>query len=381
MSVLYLAAVVLALFLAMVLATRKKKTAADKVLCAWLALTGLHLLSYYIRFTGHGNENPALAVAGFPLPLVHGPFIYLYTLLQTTGIPFRKKHLLHFVPVILCYGLFLEFFLLPAAQQADVYRAGGKGFETTMAVSRYAIYISGILYSVLALRRLLDYRKGIVHRFSNTEKINFNWLLYLILWIMAIWTVILFLQEDELIYATAALFVLWLGYFGIKQVRVFSQPGDPLAAGNGGPPEDSRGPVAEAATLSAVAAAPKYQKSNLSDAEAENIHRRLKQIMSEEKPYTNPDLTLNELARSLHVHPNLLSQVINSREKRNFYDLVNMERVNEFIRLVSQPLNRQYTLLGIALDCGFNSKASFNRNFKKHTGLSPRDFLKRRSAA
>jgi DNA-binding MarR family transcriptional regulator len=67
------------------------------------------------------------------------------------------------------------------------------------------------------------------------------------------------------------------------------------------------------------------------------IHERLKLLLVEEKPVTNPDLTPNDLAQSLDVHPNLLSQVINSMENKSFFYLINEKRVEEFIRLVSQP--------------------------------------------
>jgi AraC-like DNA-binding protein len=87
-------------------------------------------------------------------------------------------------------------------------------------------------------------------------------------------------------------------------------------------------------------------------------------LMAEQKPFKNPDLTLNELAGMLEVHPNYMSQVINSKEKKSFYDLINEKRVEEFIKLISQPSNQQYTLLAISFDCGFNSKASFNRNLR-----------------
>ena len=102
--------------------------------------------------------------------------------------------------------------------------------------------------------------------------------------------------------------------------------------------------------------------------------------MDKEKPFTNPDLTLNELAKCLEVHPNYLSQVINSLEQKSFYDLINERRVEEFIKLTEEPQTQQYTLLSIAYDCGFNSKASFNRNFKKYTGLTPSEYLKQQPA-
>ena len=97
--------------------------------------------------------------------------------------------------------------------------------------------------------------------------------------------------------------------------------------------------------------------------------------MTEKKIYTEPELTLNSLAKLLEVHPNHLSQVINSIEGKNFYDFINFYRIEEFKRLVIRPESKNYTLLSLAYECGFNSKTSFNRNFKKSTGLSPSEFL------
>ncbi len=119
----------------------------------------------------------------------------------------------------------------------------------------------------------------------------------------------------------------------------------------------------------------KYQKSGLSEEDAGRIHQALRQLLDTQKPFTDPDLTLTDLARLLSVHPNVLSQVINSKENKTFYDLVNERRIEEFIQRMSQPLRHQYTLMAIAYDCGFNSKASFNRNFKKYTGLTPTEYL------
>lgn len=86
-------------------------------------------------------------------------------------------------------------------------------------------------------------------------------------------------------------------------------------------------------------------------------------------------MTLGDLAKLLGVHPNHLSQVINSQTKKSFYDLINERRIQEFILRAKLSGNKQYKLVGLAFDCGFNSKASFNRNFKKNTGKTPSDYL------
>lgn len=383
---LYLSGIILSFFLSFLLITKRDKTQADVILAAWLGVTGIHMLSFYLLFTNQYMEYPTFVALGFSLPLTQGPFLFLYTRQQTSSVPFKAKELLHFLPLLLSYLLFFGFFLMPLEQKIEVFRQKGQGFEIQSRINLFAIYISGIVYVTLSMLRLLQYRKSIVHQFSNTDKINFNWLLYLIIWIVAIWIIIIFVQEDKWIFGAAALFVLWLGYFGIKQVRVFSQ-NIPLLQAEA--PSTAKGNIEENSPSGSEIPreteelasnedpeSTKYQKSTLSEQEASWIHERLERLMVEQKPFKNPDLTLNELARSLEVHPNHLSQVINSRVKKNFYELINDRRVEEFIHLIGQPESQQFTLLSLAHDCGFNSKASFNRNFKKYTGLSPREYLK-----
>lgn len=95
--------------------------------------------------------------------------------------------------------------------------------------------------------------------------------------------------------------------------------------------------------------------------------------METEKPYTNPKLTLSDLAASLNISVNHLSQIINQNEKMNFHDFVNKYRVEEFIKNASA--NRNFSILAHALDAGFNSKSSFNNVFKKHKGITPSNYM------
>ncbi len=379
---LYLSGTFLAFFLAFILLTKKGKSQADYILMAWLAVTGFHLATFYLHLSGQFVTYPTIVGLGIPLPLVQGPFLYLYTLRQTSPEKLKPYQWLHFAPVLASYLMFSRFFLLPFAVKVEIFNGQGHGFETPYMINLMAIYISGVLYTILALRRLLKYRRELVNEFSSTERINFNWLLYLIIWIAIIWVVIFIAKEDTLIFGAAALFVLWLGYFGIRQNRVFSHA-MPVAASDSPsvssilPTEGLLNAPAEADQMLVTEKEgnTKYQKSGLSEAEAGRIHHSLRQLLDTQKPFTDPDLTLTDLARLLAVHPNVLSQVINSRENKTFYDLVNERRIEEFIQRLSQPARHQFTLMAIAYDCGFNSKASFNRNFKKYTGLTPTEYL------
>ena len=104
------------------------------------------------------------------------------------------------------------------------------------------------------------------------------------------------------------------------------------------------------------------------------IEQKLLEYLINHKPYLNPELTLQDLAEYLDVHPNVLSYVINTTFQKNFYDLINEYRIEEFINLY-QNSNDRYTILSLALDSGFNSKSAFNRNFKKIKGITPSEFI------
>lgn len=370
---LFLSGVFLAFFLAFLLITKRNKSAADLLLSAWLLAIGLNLAGHYMLLTNQYTLYPSFVFFGFSLPLVYGPFLYLYIKRQTSPKPFSWKYLLHFVPLILCNLLFLSFYMAPFAERVEIFKHHGREFETEMFLKLYSIYLSGIVYVVLSFSALYRFRRNMVQQFSNTEKINFNWLLYLIIWIAVIWGLVLFTEQVNVIYGAVTIFILWLGYFGIKQVQVFNQSASVLV----GSPVNSdlifeNNNEEEAIVLTEK----KYQKSSLTEENIDDIHARLINLLNREKPFINPNLTLNELATMLNAHPNYLSQVINSKEGKNFYELINEKRIEEFLNRISQPESRQYTLLSIAFECGFNSKTSFNRNFKKYTGVTPSEYQK-----
>ncbi|MEQ8705119.1 MAG: AraC family transcriptional regulator [Phaeodactylibacter sp.] len=109
-------------------------------------------------------------------------------------------------------------------------------------------------------------------------------------------------------------------------------------------------------------------------AEAPELSARIDALLEENKPYLDPELSLEAFAKLLGVHRNTVSKVLSSRGE-SFRGLVNRYRVEEFIRLVQEGQHEHLTLLAIAFESGFNSKASFNRAFKGHTGSSPTAFF------
>jgi len=120
----------------------------------------------------------------------------------------------------------------------------------------------------------------------------------------------------------------------------------------------------------------KYQKSGLKEDDAQRYLAILRSHMEEEKPYLDSSLGLKHLAGQIELSTNQLSQLLNEQLSQNFYDFVNSYRLEEFKVRVKDEKNRNFTLLYLAYDCGFNSKTTFNTFFKKSTGKTPSEYLK-----
>jgi AraC-like DNA-binding protein len=111
--------------------------------------------------------------------------------------------------------------------------------------------------------------------------------------------------------------------------------------------------------------------------EAARIAQIVLKYVKNNKPYLNPELTLDQLASQLSLRSRLLSQVINEELGQNFYDFINRNRIEEASRLLTNPKDRKITVLEVLYEVGFNSKSSFNTLFKKYTGLTPSEFKKK----
>jgi len=102
----------------------------------------------------------------------------------------------------------------------------------------------------------------------------------------------------------------------------------------------------------------------------------LNRLMDEQKPYLNGELKLDEMAALLTSSAADLSQFLNQQYGKNYKEFMNDFRVNEAKKLLSEVQETQDSIYGIALESGFNSKATFNRVFKQKTGLSPSEYRK-----
>lgn len=122
----------------------------------------------------------------------------------------------------------------------------------------------------------------------------------------------------------------------------------------------------------------KYRESDAKMSEEEAAHwvKKITAIMDDQKLYLDQNIDLKMLASAVDLHANTLSWLLNDRIEMNFNDFINSYRLQCFKEKAVQEDAKNYTLLGLAFESGFNSKSTFNDFFKKKTGLSPRAWLK-----
>src|SRR5258706_3674360 len=277
MTMFYLGGVGLSLFLPLLLFSKEKKIIADKILAVWLLLMTTHLLLFYLRKMG---LYPQLLGMELPFPLVHGPFLYLYTLALTDRTPSLRTSVFHFIPFIAVVIYIIPFLALPTEQKIFVFKHNGAGYEVFNKIKLLAIIVSGVLYVMLSSIVLRKHRSSIADQFSYTEKINLQWLQYLVYGIGVIWVFVLF-RNDDLIFDATVLFILFIGFFGIRQAGIFHSPS--LASPNNTGDISSAATGFETGTMDELSDDPaltwvgkekrKYQKSGLSADDSDRLHR------------------------------------------------------------------------------------------------------------
>lgn len=121
---------------------------------------------------------------------------------------------------------------------------------------------------------------------------------------------------------------------------------------------------------------PKYQSSSLKSLSKEHYRDLLLHYLETEKPYTNNELKLEDMAKVLKIPVPHLSEIINQDLGKSFSELINGYRVEEIKIKISDPKEAHKTLLALAFEAGFNSKTVFNRFFKQYTGMTPSQYRK-----
>lgn len=121
--------------------------------------------------------------------------------------------------------------------------------------------------------------------------------------------------------------------------------------------------------------------NTIEDLNIDDIDRKfslIEKYLNLEKPFLKGQITIRELAESINIPQNEVSQIIQAKTNKYYTDYMNMYRVDALKEKLDNPANESFTVYSLALECGFASKTSFNRIFKQHTGMTPTEYRNKR---
>ncbi len=359
-------------------AIQSNNRSANKWLILTIALSSLMIFLYVIsNYEGAVNKFPLILFITDLILFTYAPLYYFYLrklLFISDKLPGRWY--LHFIP-----------FLIQLIVYAVILLNGYDGIllkimnQNKLVISIFMFSgLAGLLWNAfywnLFRKNIRYYEQEFRTNFSFEQNLNYlNTVLIIQFITLLIWAVFFIILACEyifeidlttllenftdLIWLCFSAYTYILGYFAIAQPETFKAPAAPLSIFDD---------ILEG-TLKENNAIPDEKEEN------SEVINRLEKYMQKNKPYVNPGLTLNELAKNIEVPSHQLSKLLNDHFGKNFFDFINSYRIQEFKKLAADPKNQHFTFLGLAYEVGFNSKTAFNRSFKKITGQTPREFL------
>lgn len=298
----------------------------------------------------------------FPIPmefsLSYGPLAFLHIrYIKDPQRVFRKKDLLHFLPSFLLDGIFFTAIFLFIRVNMDW------AYENILIIQSTAIAISLLGAIQLSIYTYLIYResveaKRILREFEKIKKwlnsLVISWSILIGFIVLSAPIALLFIEDMDansaLLYKPLGIFITsciyFLGYlYLLKYVRTVDTYSDRIA------------------------------KFSFSPKELNDKKDQILRMLTEKKVYQDPKLTVAKLAGHLNWPINNVSSIINESFHTNFNDLISQHRILEFKNRLLEPDSLKYSIIGLAKEVGFSSKASFYRAFKKETGMTPSDYI------
>lgn len=361
------------LWLAVLLFFHPRRQRGARLLSAVFLIISLYLLNYLLFLTDAIRSVPHLLGVFYPLFFLVGPAYYFFVR-RSMAPDFRltRGQLWHLLPAILITAKTLPFYLTSAAAKLriiDWYLNPDSSFTWLMllAGNDFIYHITAYVAAAVWLAARAENQQTEAHLRRDARWLKrFSLVFFLLLALDLAVTIIFFalqLPGAEAEYATASALALGIqvaGYRAIGRLGHFPewQPVSDREDGSG-----------------------KYKTSPLTLGQMTTYQHDLLALMKKEQPFLDPALKLSDLAGRLGIPAHHLSQVLNEGMATNFYDFVNAYRVEAVKRRLKDDKYSHYNILAIGLDCGFTNKTTFNRTFKKRTGLTPSAFARREKTA
>lgn len=363
--------IVIALMCVALLLSKKKNVSSDYYLIVWLLVCAANLV-YYL-FPSLLPES--LQSFGFALPVLSMGMLYLYVISITFNIPFRSDYLIRHSLFFVGYSLFFIgtsiFYSRIGFKNSIPYFIEKDYKGMLLDLMTFPMAVVPVFYIVLCFLALKKYQKILPEYYSALEKINLNWLKYIIISLIVLFIgvfcmialgtrtdIIPFARIFQIVAVIQSGYLWCIVFFSLRQSLVFHQQG--------------------AMDINNIVT--KEEKVYIQDKDRSDfVSQKLLNFMEAEKPYLDEELSLQKLSLLMNISTHQLSQTINQKLNTNFYKFVNAYRIEEVKKKLKDPEFEKYSILGIAFESGFNSKSTFNKIFKEETGLTPSEFKKSES--
>jgi len=306
--------------------------------------------------------------------MLFAPLLYLYSKYITTDYKiFYKIDFLHALPTSVLLIIMAILKSLPANNSVPFLCLFEK-YESIKIVSGIIFQILLIIYIISALKIVIRFKKNAHHYYSyNSYKISLNWLIAMI---VLFFMIIIMIIISSAIYernhfntdAILARHIVELFYVYVLSIWGFNQK--QLNS------EIKINSENEFDSELNDSTSGKYQKSGLKSDDAKNYILILVKCMEESEVWKDTELSIGKLSIHTSIPKHYLSEVLNEYLGKSFYAFVNEYRIEYAKKLLKSEKYNSWSILAIAYECGFNSKAVFNSFFKKYTNLTPSEFKK-----
>lgn len=243
-------------------------------------------------------------------------------------------------------------------------------FKEYLIAAAMVPYFYGYLFYIINI--IKNYQKNIKNCYSSIDKVKLSWirtaiiLFFISSAVISISAIILFTFKINIktfyhiLPVCITLFSCLLAYKGYTQPEIIGTVKKEIDIKYNEENEDNG----------------KYSKFRIDNNLIKEYYTDLIAIMKVNKLFKNPYLSLLDLADAVGIPRFYISVVLNKYAGITFYDFINNYRIEEAKRIMRDPYSKEKNIIDIAFESGFNSKASFNRYFKKITNSTPSDFLK-----
>jgi AraC-like DNA-binding protein len=349
----------------LIVVTKRPLNITDKLLSAWLIFVMCSFIMKLINIDFQDQFEFDLIGRGAIITLSFPSFLYLYVKYLISGVDkFKPFDLVHFLPFVFIsfYVLFLSYY--NPKFSALLYSDGDIGLLLILfgiiSISTFAIY------GYITIRQLNQYRKIVdnLYSFHNTN-VSLKWLWTLVLIFYSYYFLAIIIngfnkvvgidfKMSNILIPVYTFFIYVISFRGYVQPRLLAQKEEV---------EDDK---------------PKesYQKSGLKRNDAVKYAQTITKLMQVEKLWLNPEVNLKEISQHTGIQQHYITQILNEQLNKNLYTFVNEFRANEVIRLFKEEKYKNWSIIAIAFEAGFNSKSSFNTFFKKFTGKTPSEYRK-----